>query len=70
MKLIVYLKVNIMGSDQWIQSSGEETLLISPECIKDKWGRDAVKATEFAVRLYAILVSCTEERTRVVFPAA
>ena len=60
-KLMAYLRVTVPSSDAWLTWAGEQGRSITEEDIDEHFPQQAAKVKEFAIRLYAILMSCTEE---------
>ena len=60
-KLMAYLRVTVPSSDAWLTWAGEQGRAITEEDIDEHFPQQAAKVKEFAIRLYAILMSCTEE---------
>ena len=59
--LLAYLRVAVPNSDSWIQWCGQQQIGILESDIDVEFGNDAFTVKEFAVKFYAILLSCTED---------
>ena len=60
-KLVAYLKVAMRESDEFIQWAGRNEDSIDERKIELTYGDRAGDVKDFAVKLYATLISCTEE---------
>ena len=60
-KLMAYLKVTVKDSGQWTIWASQNKDTITEDMIRDAFGVDSPAIIEFAVKLYATLLSCTED---------
>ena len=60
-KLMAYLKMTVPDSENWIRWAAEEKDPITEERMDEAWLASSRQAKEFAGKLYAMLLSCTED---------
>ena len=60
-KLIAYFMVSIPDSQVWMSWAAESTTVIDSDRIDEKFETNSGQVKEFAVKLYATLLSCTED---------
>ena len=60
-KLLAYLRVTNPKSDSWIQWSSKRQKVITVEDVDEEFETETQEVKEFAVKFYAILMSCTED---------
>lgn len=60
-KLLAYLRVSIPRADDWIRWSSGMTTAITEEDVDLEYGEVSQGVKDFAVKLYSILMSCTED---------
>ena len=60
-KLLAYVRVSIPQADQWIRSSSQMATTITEEDVDLEYGDVSQVVKDFAVKLYSILMSCTED---------
>ena len=60
-QLLAYLRVAVPNPDSWIQWCWKHQIAILESDIDVEFGNDAFIVKEFAVKFYAILLSCTDD---------